>query len=278
MGLFAVERERRVVRAQGLWLRRVVVSSQPAWEPRAWETPRRCRSAWMGSGSCRSREHTHDGQHDIDVRQVVVEGVEDEQACPACGVLSGKVHGRKLRLVKDLPHGRPPLRLWCQQRQWACRERACQRRTFAETSAQIGRGQRLTRRLREQLERAVSGSTRSATEVPRRGCPTPAAGSRYAGSSPPRCARRNPRRTRGVGLGAHQCLAERLHHRPEQVPARRLQLLVQPVASRHTGPLGHRVSSSQALSQELAEDHAVARPTSDATPTARAVHHAHGCH
>jgi transposase len=67
-----------------------------------------------------TREHTHDGKHDIDVRQVVVEGVEDEQACPDCGVLSGKVHGRKLRLVKDLPHGRRPLRLWWQQRRWAC--------------------------------------------------------------------------------------------------------------------------------------------------------------
>ena len=44
-----------------------------------------------------TREHTHDGQHDgqhdDDEREVVVEGVQDEQACPDCGVLSGKVHG-----------------------------------------------------------------------------------------------------------------------------------------------------------------------------------------
>ncbi len=45
----------------------------------------------MGSGSSVTPEHTHDGQHDVDVREVVVEGVQDEQACPDCGVLSGKV-------------------------------------------------------------------------------------------------------------------------------------------------------------------------------------------
>ena len=45
-------------------------------------------------------------------REVVVEGVRHEQACPDCGVLSGAVHARKVRRVKDLPHGRRPLRLW----------------------------------------------------------------------------------------------------------------------------------------------------------------------
>ncbi len=100
-------------------------------------------------------------------REVVVEGVEDEQACPDCGVLSGSVHARRVRRVKDLPHGRWPLRLWWDQRRWACRQRACRRRTFAETSSEIGPGQRLTRRLREQLEHAVSASTRSGADVAR---------------------------------------------------------------------------------------------------------------
>jgi len=114
-----------------------------------------------------TREHKHDGEHEDVVREVVVEGVEDEQGCPDCGVLSGAVHSRRLRLIKDLPHGSRPLRLRWDQRRWACRERACRRRTFAETSAQIGPGQRLTRRLREQLEQAVSGSTRAAANVAR---------------------------------------------------------------------------------------------------------------
>ena len=122
-----------------------------------------------------TREHKHDkhDEHDghdglkpaEEVREVVVEGVDSEQACPDCGVLTAAVHARRRRRVKDLPHGRAPLRLWWDQRRWACRERLCRRRTFAETSVQIGLGQRLTRRLREQLERAVSGSTRSAADV-----------------------------------------------------------------------------------------------------------------
>lgn len=100
-------------------------------------------------------------------REVVVEGVEDEQACPDCGVLSRVVHARKVRRVKDLPHGARPLRVWWDQRRWACRQRGCRRRTFAERSGQVGPGQRLTLRLREQLERAVSGSTRSGADVAR---------------------------------------------------------------------------------------------------------------
>jgi len=48
-------------------------------------------------------------------------------------VLSGAVHAHKLRPVKDLPHGSVPLRLWWDQRRWACRISACQRRTFAAT-------------------------------------------------------------------------------------------------------------------------------------------------
>ena len=112
-------------------------------------------------------ESTHDGVPDGQVRVVVVEGVEVEQACPDCAVLSGAVHSRRMRAVKDLPHGRRPLRLRWDQRRWACRERLCRRRTFAETSGQIGPGHRLTHRLREQLEHAVSASTRSAADVAR---------------------------------------------------------------------------------------------------------------
>ena len=114
-----------------------------------------------------TQQHQQDSQHDHDVREVVVEGLPDEQGCPDCGVLSGAVHGRKLRRVKDVPHGRRPLAVWWDQRRWACRERLCRRRTFAETSVQVGAGQRLTRRLRVQLEQAVSGSTRSAADVAR---------------------------------------------------------------------------------------------------------------
>jgi len=86
---------------------------------------------------------------------------------PSCGVVSGAVHARRTRRVQDLRHGRRGLRLWWDQRRWACRERACRWKTFAETSVQIGAGRRLTLRLREELEHAVSASTRSGADVAR---------------------------------------------------------------------------------------------------------------
>ena len=82
---------------------------------------------------------SEDDEHADDGRRVVVEGVEDEQACPDCGVLSGKVHARKLRRVKDLPHGRRPLRLW-HQRRWACRERGAAGAPLPRPASRSGRG------------------------------------------------------------------------------------------------------------------------------------------
>ena len=108
---------------------------------------------------------SEDDEHGARGRRVVIEGVEDEQGCPDCGVLSGAVHARKLRRIKDLPHGTRPLRVLWDQRRWACRERACRRRTFAERTAQVGPGQRLTGRLRAELERQVSKHTRSCADV-----------------------------------------------------------------------------------------------------------------
>lgn len=127
-------------------------------------TLRRCRS---GLGGFRVRHVRLDINDAAAVREVTVVGVDVEQACPACGVLTSAVHSRRTRRVKDLPHGRRPLRLWWDQRRFACRERLCPRRTFAERSEQIGTGRRVTLRLREQLEQAVSASTRAVSDVAR---------------------------------------------------------------------------------------------------------------
>jgi hypothetical protein len=40
-----------------------------------------------------------------ELREVLVEGVADEQACPSCGVFSAAVHSRRVRVIKDLPFG-----------------------------------------------------------------------------------------------------------------------------------------------------------------------------
>jgi transposase len=99
-------------------------------------------------------------------REVLVEGVSGEQACPACGVFSARVHSRWVQRIKDLPYGRSLDVRW-RKRRWACDESACRRRTFSESNDQVGPGRRLTRRLRDRLEEAVSGSLRSATDVAR---------------------------------------------------------------------------------------------------------------
>ncbi len=102
----------------------------------------------------------------VGVREVVVAGINVEQACPACGVLTGRVHSRWSQAIKDLPYGRP-LRVRWRKRRFACPEAGCSRRTFTERAEQIGPGQRLTHRLRERLEAAVSGSARSVADVAR---------------------------------------------------------------------------------------------------------------
>ena len=102
-----------------------------------------------------------------DVREVTAVGVEDGQGCPLCGVLSVSVHSRKRRRIKDHRHGVAGLRLFWVQRRWACKESLCARRTFAETCEQIGPRRRLTLRLRQELQRCVSASTRSALDVAR---------------------------------------------------------------------------------------------------------------
>jgi transposase len=99
-------------------------------------------------------------------REVLVEGVSGEQACPACGVFSARVHSRWVQGIKDLPYGRSLDVRW-RKRRWACDESACRRRTFSESNDQVGPGRRLTRRLRDRLEEAVSGSLRSAADVAR---------------------------------------------------------------------------------------------------------------
>lgn len=104
---------------------------------------------------------------DDGAREVTVVGVHDTQGCPACGVLSGSVHARKRRRIKDLRHGVLGLRLFWVQRRWACKEALCARKTFAETCSQIGRRRRLTLRLREELVRSVTASTRAASDVAR---------------------------------------------------------------------------------------------------------------
>jgi transposase len=100
-------------------------------------------------------------------REVMVEGIAGEQACPRCGVFSARVHQRWVQTIKDLPYGPRPLVVRWRKRRWACDEPACRTRTFSERTEQVERGRRLTRRLRDRLEQAVSAAPRAAWDVAR---------------------------------------------------------------------------------------------------------------
>jgi transposase len=102
----------------------------------------------------------------IGVRQVLIKGASQEQACPNCGVFSTRVHSRWIQRVKDLPYGAPVEVSW-DKRRFGCDEGSCPRRTFTEVSAQLGPRRRLTLRLRHRLEAAVSRGPRSIADVAR---------------------------------------------------------------------------------------------------------------
>lgn len=96
-------------------------------------------------------------------REVVIASVEVEAACPACGVLSGRVHQRTRQRLRDVPvAGR--LRVMLIRRRFACSEQRCPKRTFAEVTRQIPARARTTARLRDQLLEAVL-TGRSVAEV-----------------------------------------------------------------------------------------------------------------
>src|SRR5919112_159150 len=99
------------------------------------------------------------------VVRVVIETVEREGACPACGVLSARVKERPLVRLRDLPASGQRVQLWCRRRRLACREPACPRLSFTQVSAQVPARARLTVRLRERLAEAVAGSNRAVTDV-----------------------------------------------------------------------------------------------------------------
>ena len=102
----------------------------------------------------------------IGVRQVLIKGASQEQACPNCGVFSTRVHSRWIQRVKDLPYGAPVEVSW-DKRRFGCDEGSCPRRTFTEVSAQLGPRRRLTLRLCHRLEAAVSRGPRSIADVAR---------------------------------------------------------------------------------------------------------------
>lgn len=90
-------------------------------------------------------------------REVLVETVADEGACPDCGVLSSRVQARPVQEVKDLECGGEPVLLRVRKRRYVCAEELCGRRTFTEVTEQLPARARLTTRLAERVISQLRG-------------------------------------------------------------------------------------------------------------------------
>jgi len=71
--------------------------------------------------------------HRSDDRVVIeVRSAASDAACPGCGELSGRVHGRYRRHLADTPLAGQPVVLRLTVRRFVCQAPGCRRRTFAE--------------------------------------------------------------------------------------------------------------------------------------------------
>ena len=86
--------------------------------------------------------------------------------CPACGVVSTRVHARREQALRDVPVGGLVQVVWA-KRQWRCTDDGCARATFWESTVQVPARARCTKRLRGALVAAVVLSGRAAAETAR---------------------------------------------------------------------------------------------------------------
>ena len=100
----------------------------------------------------------------VAIIRVVTVATDFPPGCPDCGVVSSRVHSRRIQRVRDiLVAGRVRV-MWAKRRLF-CDEGLCARKTFSESSPQVPRFARSTTRLKETLKDAVIDSGRAASEV-----------------------------------------------------------------------------------------------------------------
>jgi len=95
----------------------------------------------------------------------VIETIEEEGACPTCGVLSSRVKERPPVRLRDLSASGQRVQLWCRRRRLGCRESAWPRGSFTQVSAQVPARARVTTRVRQRLTEVIAGSNRAVAEV-----------------------------------------------------------------------------------------------------------------
>jgi transposase len=97
-------------------------------------------------------------------RRVKVEPVDLADGCPACGVVSSRVHAWTEQRVRDIPHA-GEVEVVVRKTRMVCAEPACPRRTFTPATEQLPARARCTTRLRTAVLDAVIDSGRAVAEV-----------------------------------------------------------------------------------------------------------------
>lgn len=87
-----------------------------------------------------------------------------EAACPACGVLTRRVHQRTRQRVRDVDFD-GTVRVWWIKKRWRCAEPLCGTVTFTQHTAQVPPRARLTARLKGRIVGALSGEVRAVSRV-----------------------------------------------------------------------------------------------------------------
>ncbi|HET7880056.1 MAG TPA: ISL3 family transposase [Acetobacteraceae bacterium] len=73
--------------------------------------------------------------HTPDRITIVTSSRQQSAPCPTCAIVSGRVHSRYQRMLRDLPCQGQPVMLCVQARRFRCLNPACSRQTFAEPLA-----------------------------------------------------------------------------------------------------------------------------------------------
>jgi Helix-turn-helix domain of transposase family ISL3/zinc-finger of transposase IS204/IS1001/IS1096/IS1165 len=97
-------------------------------------------------------------------RRVKVQPVDLADGCPACGVVSGRVHAWVVQRVRDVPYA-GQVEVLVRKPRLVCAEPACPRGTFTPATPQLPARARCTTRLKMALLAAVIDSGRAVVEV-----------------------------------------------------------------------------------------------------------------
>jgi transposase len=98
-------------------------------------------------------------------RQVIID-THHPPGCPSCGVIASRRKERRLQRLRDTPVTGPVKVLWSEYR-WYCEEAACDRLSFFESTPQVPRRARSTRRLRDELvDTAIRSGRPSRRQLP----------------------------------------------------------------------------------------------------------------